>query len=249
MPKKFILNISVALLGYFFLMSIANAACTKNDLLKSGEHLLPGQAVCSTSKTHMLACQADGNMVFYINGKPGFRTNTNGQSIKGCYMQKDGNLVVYHTNGQSLWNSGTHSDPGAYLSIRDDFNIVAIWDKNHIPIRIYSKECNSRLNSGEVLMPGQSICSPNNQHILACQADGNMVLYHSGVAGFRTNTNGQLVKGCYMQKDGNLVVYHTNGQPLWNSGTQNNPYAYLTVSDDGILMLRERSDRQIKVYK
>ena len=33
--------------------------------------------------------------------------------------------------------------------------------------------------------------------------------------------------------DGNFVVYDSGGRPLWHSGTQGNPGAYLVVQNDG----------------
>jgi len=39
-------------------------------------------------------------------------------------MQTDGNLVLYDTAGQAHWNSGTEGNPGAFLNVQDDGNLV-----------------------------------------------------------------------------------------------------------------------------
>lgn len=52
--------------------------------------------------------QGDGNFVVYDNGNVRFHTGTNGHP--GAYLRfqnSDGNLVVYSTAGQALWQSGT----------------------------------------------------------------------------------------------------------------------------------------------
>ncbi|MCU0446470.1 MAG: hypothetical protein MUE85_16310 [Microscillaceae bacterium] len=53
--------------------------------------------------------------------------------VKGIFMQKDGNFVIYDYNGP-IWSSGTHGNPGAWCVIQDDGNFViynanrkAIW--------------------------------------------------------------------------------------------------------------------------
>ena len=44
-----------------------------------------------------------------------------------------------------------------------------------------------------------------------------------------------------MQTDGNLVEYNTNWQPIWDSGTENNPGAYLALQNDGNLVIYSSS--------
>ena len=39
-------------------------------------------------------------------------------------MQTDGNLVLYDTSNQARWASGTSNNPGAYLKMQDDGNVV-----------------------------------------------------------------------------------------------------------------------------
>lgn len=39
-------------------------------------------------------------------------------------MQTDGNLVLYDTSGSPKWSSGTDNNPGAFLDVQDDKNLV-----------------------------------------------------------------------------------------------------------------------------
>ena len=39
-------------------------------------------------------------------------------------MQTDGNLVLYDTSGQPHWASKTQGNPGAFLNVQDDGNLV-----------------------------------------------------------------------------------------------------------------------------
>jgi hypothetical protein len=39
-------------------------------------------------------------------------------------MQTDGNLVLYDAQQNPLWNSGTPGNPGAFLAVQDDGNVV-----------------------------------------------------------------------------------------------------------------------------
>ena len=83
--------------------------------------------------------QTDGNVVLYFgqdsNDRPDeppaasdarWATHTGpGQfTPSGLIMQTDGNLVLYDTSNQARWASGTSNNPGAYLKMQDDGNVV-----------------------------------------------------------------------------------------------------------------------------
>lgn len=83
-------------------------------------------------------------------------------------FQSDGNLMLYHPNGKSLWNSGTGGRGNAFALQRDG-NVV-IYDANWRPIWA----TNTVGNSGA---------------FLALQTDGNLVVYNSsGRPLWATNT-------------------------------------------------------------
>jgi len=110
------------------------------------------------------------------------------------------------------------------------------------------------LNSGQWIVPGQSLGSPDVCRALnSCtpgfrlimQTDGNLVQYYTGAnepgvvarAIWSSGTAGHSVQGVWMQTDGNLVLYATNGAVLWASWTQGHPGAYLSNQDDGNLVV------------
>jgi len=41
--------------------------------------------------------------------------------------------------------------------------------------------------------------------------------------------------------DGNFVVYNSSGAPVWHAGGYGNPGAYLSIRDDGALIVRATS--------
>jgi hypothetical protein len=50
-------------------------------------------------------------------------------------MQRDGNLVLYLSNGQPAWSSNTFGKPGSFLLVQNDGNMViyqpqAVWASN-----------------------------------------------------------------------------------------------------------------------
>jgi hypothetical protein len=94
--------------------------------LSSGQKLLPGQSLQSNNELHMFIMQPDGNVVLYDrDSKPLWSTNTGGSiSPRDLVMQTDGNLVLYGTDGKAHWASNTYNNPGAFLDIQDDGNLV-----------------------------------------------------------------------------------------------------------------------------
>ncbi len=95
--------------------------------LFSGQSLLPGQSLQSDNQWFTLTMQSDGNVVLYnTQPKPLWATHTGpGQfTPSGLIMQTDGNLVLYDTSGQPHWESNTPGNPGAFLNVQDDGNLV-----------------------------------------------------------------------------------------------------------------------------
>lgn len=108
------------------------------------------------------------------------------------------------------------------------------------------------LFAGQILNPSND---PNAGFIesasaycrLYMQTDGNLVMYlfkeqPPSEAGWKNavwashtqTTDGSTFQhSCIMQQDGNLVIYDTAGNPVWATGTNDNPGAYAKVQDDG----------------
>jgi len=92
-----------------------------------GQSLLPGQTLQSDYGVYTLTMQPDGNVVLRnSNQTPLWRTNTGGNLIdpRDFIMQTDGNLVLYDTSGQPHWESNTAGNPGAFLNVQADGNLV-----------------------------------------------------------------------------------------------------------------------------
>jgi hypothetical protein len=173
---------------------------------------------------------------------------TSGNVEFALIMQTDGNLCEYN-NTKALWCSGTSGNPGAYLGVQGDGNIV-----------IYSSSGHALWATGT---NGDSLSS------FYMQTDGNIVAYTtSGQAVWASNTggwpmytyygsdrlyNGQtLTSGNYirsadsryallMQTDGNLIMYGPGYHVLWGSGTGGNPGAYLGLQSDGNMVVYSSS--------
>ena len=95
-----------------------------------------------------------------------------------------------------------------------------------------------RLNPGDSLPVGGSIPSLDGGFTLTLQADGNLVLYHTGgaPAGWATGTVGRAVTQAIMQADGNFVLNGPAG-PIWSTGTHGHPGSYLVVQNDGNVVI------------
>ena len=123
----------------------------------------------------------------------------------------------------------------------------------------------SALLPGERLRPGNSLRSPNGRYLLALQRNGNLVLYdmarfaepppgaaHSSwpadaalgvgnvpVALWDARTAGTTAGALVMSPDGDLVLHAADaaGGPLWSSRTADRPGAFLSVRDDGAVVV------------
>lgn len=93
------------------------------------------------------------------------------------------------------------------------------------------------LTAGQGLTQGESLKSCNDRFSLALQGDGNVVLYHKGVALWATATFGTSGSVLALQGDGNLVLYTASGCPIWASNTGGHANARLSLQDDGNLVI------------
>ena len=214
----------------------------ETNTLTGSPVLLPGQSITSPNGQFVLTFQTDGNLVEYSPaGQPLWASGTTNEGAVEAVFQTDGNLVVYGTpnpdgSERPLWASGTGGNPGATLHVQDDGNIVIyqgstpLWETN-------------TLTGSPVLLPGQSITSPNGQFVLTFQTDGNLVEYDAANQTlWASNTGGEGAVEAILQTDGNLVVYGTpnpdgSERPLWASGTGGNPGATLQLQDDGNVVI------------
>jgi hypothetical protein len=203
--------------------------------LIGGQVVLGGQRVTSPDGRYLLTLQTDGNVVDYAPGnRPLFSTGTFGQPGDALVMQTDGNLVVYAAAGQVLWSAGTFGHPGAVLREQNDGNAVvyaadgtALWSGG---------ADHSSLFTGQRLVPGQQILSPDGRYRLLLQADGDVTVRSpDGRLLFRSGSLGSTV--LVLQSDGNLVAYRPDGSAVWDSGTWRDGPSRLDVQNDGNVVL------------
>lgn len=103
---------------------------------------------------------------------------------------------------------------------------------------------------GELMLPDQSITSPDGRFMLIYQTDGHLVIYRaSGGNPFAEATWASGIYGftpgvCVMQRDGNLVVYDADLVARWASGTDGDPDIALRLQVDGNLVLH-RGDQVV----
>ncbi len=233
--------------GLFFTVNVVspvNASNSTNTGLVSGASLNVGQYLLSPDTQTVLTLQPNSNLILYSNYLPSWSTGNTNDAANRLVMQVDGNLVLYNTSNQALWDSQTGGNPGAYLVLQTDGNMViysstnqALWatytlnNPAHLSFVVSSLLPNSRL------YPGQELETANRQYKLILQPDGNLVLYSTTRALWSTETNDDSVSFLAMQPDGNLVLYSNNYQPLWNSHTASYGLSSLIMQPDGNLVL------------
>ena len=103
--------------------------------------------------------------------------------------------------------------------------------------RLAQAPLGSVLNSGQAIVPTDQLTSTGGQYVFVTQADGNAVLYRSGVGAlFSTGTYGHPGAYLVLQGDGNLVVYSATDRALWANYAFPGPGAFLALQPDGNLV-------------
>ena len=219
--------------------------------LKPGYQLYVLDTLTSADGNYQLMLQDDGDLVLNRINKPHsliWSAGIKGKHPLKAVMQDDGSFVVYDKEGKELWNSGSTGNPGAVLGFAEDGRLTlsangkTVWKsgRNHV----------WTLNSGEELLVGDKLTSPNGKVQLLMQADGNLVLYYtdtddSADALWATGTAGKSSQKVIMQADGNLVVYDSAGTYFWSSDTVGKNGAKLFCQDDGILFIHNYSTKAL----
>jgi hypothetical protein len=90
--------------------------------LAPGAELVQGGFMTSHDERFTLSMQTDGNLVLYFGTEALWGSGTtNGMT---AVMQSDGNLGIYDRSNMGVWGSGTNNDPGAWLAVQTDGNMV-----------------------------------------------------------------------------------------------------------------------------
>ena len=169
-------------------------------------------------------------------------------------MGTDGNLTLVQ-DGQVTWASDTAGNPGAYLTMQADGNLVVYTAANK-PLFNTGRELacqyldagqegwwwvDTQQSGAQVMQAGDSIVSSNGRFRLMMQGDGNLVLLDRGVPIWHTSTHGNRGARLVMQTDGNLVLYSAQGRPLWATMTMwragTGQEHWVTLQNDGNLVM------------
>lgn len=124
--RVLLVGLLVPMVGASLFLGVVRAEAA-DDVLHRDTVLGPGTARSSQDSRVVLWMQTDGNLVLYGDSGSGtvalWATGTQGTG-NWAAMQTDGNFVVYSQDNTPLWNSGTGSDPGAFLKVQDDGKLV-----------------------------------------------------------------------------------------------------------------------------
>jgi hypothetical protein len=122
----------------------------------------------------------------------------------------------------------------------------------------------SSLRGGQQLLAGQSLYSPLKLYRLTMQTDNNLVVYtnaninllynRAGIPIWATTTANSCAVRAIMQTDGNFVLYKTkiSSAPIYaaySSNTQGNPGSWITMQDDGNLVIYAPNGRALWASK
>jgi len=110
----------------------------------------------------------------------------------------------------------------------------------------------NQLTALEDLWNGYYLISKNHEYTAGILKNGNFIISKSAsLDPGKMIWNAEIVgsyKGPFvlrMQRDGNLVVYSEGYNATWHTNTYDKKDAYLTLTDDGKLILYDRDDKPI----
>lgn len=167
-------------------------------------------------------------------------------------MQGDGNLVLYRSNGQALWNSRT-AGTGKHnrLVVQDDGNLViytnankAVWSSGTTKVVLGP---GSKLASGTRWITRETLGRPGST-VLAMQTDGNLVLYRDPQHIWSTQT---YVRGSYLTilANGNLKIIAPNSKTVWSSGPQPGcQHCWMALTLNSIQISGGSNDQWVRPY-
>lgn len=217
-----------------------NPSNLKNPNFPTGAVITPGQNIFSAEGHSVLHLAFDGNLELWTNFKRVWTSDTAGSKANRFINQPDGNLVLYR-NSTPVWASGTPGASGT-LTLQSDGNAVlykngsAAWSTGSVTHNQYGF-VNTAASVDQVLFPGQYISTPDRYYRLVLQEDGNIVLYTPTRAIWASNTFRVPFDRLVIQGDGNIVAYNGDNYPTWSTRTNGSGGNYLTMQEDGNLVL------------
>ncbi len=104
------------------------------------------------------------------------------------------------------------------------------------------------LEPGDFLYGGKNLYSHNRQYCLRYQLDGNLVFYCTNNIELLWEAGIKSAPGiCIIQENGEFVVYDLSGKKQWSANTDHNPGDKVIVSDDGKLLIKDKSGKVVLI--
>lgn len=102
-------------------LAISTAALSQN-VLHPNSYLQNGQYIISSQGGYMMIMQTDGSLVMYRrDGSIRYRMKKHGRF---ALMHANGNFQQLTSGWQTMWETRTAGNPGSFLAIQDDGNLV-----------------------------------------------------------------------------------------------------------------------------
>lgn len=211
------------------------SAQDSTDRVLAGQALAAGASLTAVGSAHVLAVGADGDVTLSSGGRVLWHTGTTGNPGARLVQQAGGALEVRSRADALLWTTATAS-PGARSVLKPDGVLYTIstagtvaWKSASAPGSSLRTTGLDRVPSGGLLLPRESVTSPDGSVRLAMGTDGALVL----TAGDRTVWRSPVTRAgthAVVAAAGDLRVVAADGTVLWSSGTSS-PGARLVVKD------------------
>ncbi|WP_136519807.1 glycoside hydrolase family 6 protein [Cellulomonas telluris] len=194
-----------------------------SDRLTSGQQLAPGAVLRAAGSEHELAVQADGDVTLRLAGRVLWHTGTTGHAGARLVQQPSGALEVVAPGGAVVWSTGTAAagarsvlKPEGVLYTIDTAHRVA-W-KSTVDGPALRTTGRDRVHSGGLLLPGESITSPDGSARLVMGTDGTLAVTAGGRTVWQAVT-GRPGASATVTPGGELRVTAPDGTRAWSSGT------------------------------
>lgn len=135
-----------------------------SDRLNPDDRLETDKPIKSQNGQYTLLLQKDGNLVLYHSSNQALWASMTYHQGSYAHMQLDGNFVLYSPGGAAVWASNTWGNEKSFLVLQDDGNVV-IYNKAGAPIWSTGTNFADRLKVALLALSNEEF----NQVCLECQ--------------------------------------------------------------------------------